>query len=220
MTVLPENEAERLKALRRYQILDTPPDGAFDHIAAMAANFFRVPIAIVSLVDQDRIWFKSHHGIEANQVERDPGLRASAILSPEVYYLRDALHDVRAMANPLVAGSLGLRFYAAAPLRTHDGFNLGTLCVLDSNPRDLASGEAGMLTKMAGLVMDQMELRLAARKIAELQEAERTISQQLRWANEQLAKARIVSAISLTRRQLPICTRVSTRTLSERIGRR
>jgi formate hydrogenlyase transcriptional activator len=186
---LPENEAGRLVALRRYQILDTPPDGAFDHIAAMAGIFFRVPIAIVSLVDEDRIWFKSHYGIEVNQVGRDPGLCASAILSPEVYHLRDALHDVRAMTNPLVAGSLGLRFYAAAPLRSHDGFNLGTLCIVDRNPRDLASDEAEMLTKMAGLVMDQMELRLAARKIAELQEAERTISDQLRQANQQLAKS-------------------------------
>ena len=80
----------------------------------MAANFFQVPIAIVSLVDQDRIWFKSHYGIEANQVGRDPaGLCASAILSPEAYHLDDAVHDVRAMTNPLVAGSLGLRFYAA-----------------------------------------------------------------------------------------------------------
>jgi formate hydrogenlyase transcriptional activator len=186
---LPANEAERLGALRRYEILDTPPDGAFDHIAAMAANIFRVPIAIVSLVDEDRIWFKSHYGIEANQVGRDPGLCASAIFSAEVYHLRDALHDVRAMTNPLVAGALGLRFYAAAPLRTHDGFNLGTLCVLDRNPRDLAPGESEMLTKMAGLVMDQMELRLAARKIAELEEGERTIGEQLRQANEQLAKS-------------------------------
>jgi formate hydrogenlyase transcriptional activator len=186
---LPENEAERLDVLRRYQILDTPSDGAFDHIAAMAANFFHVPIAIVSLVDEDRIWFKSHYGIEANQVGRDSGLCASAILSPDVYHLRDALHDVRAMANPLVAGSLGLRFYAAAPLRTHDGFNLGTLCVIDRNPRDLAPDESEMLTNMAGLVMDQMELRLAARKIAELQEAERAISERLHQANEQLVKS-------------------------------
>src|SRR5262249_47269836 len=118
-----------------------------------------------------------------------PGLCASAILSPEVYHLRDALHDVRAMANPLVAGSLGLRFYAAAPLRTHDGFNLGTLCVIDRNPRDLAPHEAEMLTKMAGLVMDQIELRLAARKIVELQEAERSISERLRQANKQLVKS-------------------------------
>jgi GAF domain-containing protein len=183
--VLPENEPDRLKALRRYQILDTPPDGAFDHIAETAAIFFRVPIAIVSLVDQDRIWFKSHHGNEANQVERDAGLCASAILSPEVYHLRDAVHDARAMANPLVAGSLGLRFYAAAPLHTHDGFNLGTLCVIDRKPRELAPGEEEMLTRLAALVMDRMELRLAARKIAELEQAERTIGEKLSQVTKQ-----------------------------------
>ena len=186
---LSENDAERLNALQRYQILDTPPDGAFDHIAEMAANFFRVPIAIVSLVDQDRIWFKSRYGIEADQIGRDPGLCASAILSDEVYYLRDAVHDVRAMTNPLVAGSLGLRFYAAAPLRTHDSFNLGTLCVIDRKPRELASGEAEMLTKMAALVMDQMELRLAAKKVSELEQVERTITEQLREANERLTQS-------------------------------
>ena len=113
--LLPENEAERLDALRRYQILDTPPDGAFDHITEVAASLFRVPIAIVSLVDHDRIWFKSHHGLDAQQIGRDPGLCASAIISDEVYYLRDAPDDPRSLANPLVAGSLGLRFYAAAP---------------------------------------------------------------------------------------------------------
>src|ERR1700677_3194866 len=124
--LLPENELERLDALRRYGILDTPPDGAFDHITGLAAGFFQVPIAIVSLVDHDRIWFKSHYGLEVEQVERDNGLCASAILSPDLYYIRDAVKDARTLANPLVAGALGLRFYAAAPLRTHDGFNLGT----------------------------------------------------------------------------------------------
>ncbi len=187
--LLPENELERLAALRRYRILDTPPDGAFDHITEVAASLFRVPIAIVSLVDHDRIWFKSHHGLEARQVERDAGLCASAILSPDVYHLRDAIHDPRALANPLVAGSLGLRFYAAAPLRTHDGFNLGTLCVIDRQPRELAPAEAEMLTKLAALVMDQMELRLAAGKVADLEQVERRMSEQLRQANEALVQS-------------------------------
>jgi formate hydrogenlyase transcriptional activator len=187
--LLPKNETERLDALRRYQILDTPPDGAFDHITEVAASLFRVPIAIVSLVDHDRIWFKSHHGLDAQQTGRDPGLCASAIISDEVYYLRDALRDPRSLANPLVAGSLGLRFYAGAPLRTHDGFNLGTLCVIDRQPRELSRAEAKMLTKLAALVMDQMELRLTARKIANLEQAERSISTELREANEALAQS-------------------------------
>ena len=184
--LLPENELERLDALRRYRILDTPPDGAFDHITEVAASLFRVPIAIVSLVDHDRIWFKSHHGLDTQQIGRDVGLCASAILAREVYHLRDAISDIRALANPLVAGSLGLRFYAAAPLRTRDGFNLGTLCVIDRQPRELNPAEAEMLTKLAALVMDQMELRLAARKVADLEQVEHKMSEQLRQANEAL----------------------------------
>jgi formate hydrogenlyase transcriptional activator len=187
--MLPQNEPERLEALRRYRILDTPPDGAFDHLTTVTANLFRVPIAIVSLVDHDRIWFKSRHGLDMCETGREPGLCASAIFSSEVYHIRDAIHDVRALANPLVAGDFGLRFYAAAPLRTHDGFNLGTLCIIDRQPRDLAPSEAEILTKLAALVMDQMELRLAARKIAELEQVERTMSEELRQTNEALGKS-------------------------------
>ena len=106
----PEDEMERLEALRRYHILDTPPDRAFDHIAELAAGLFRVPIAMVCLVDNDRIWFKSHYGIETQQVAREDGLCASVILSPEVYHIRDAIHDARAQANPLVAGSFRRAF--------------------------------------------------------------------------------------------------------------
>jgi formate hydrogenlyase transcriptional activator len=183
---MPPNEPERLRVLQRYQILDTPPDGAFDHLTAVAANLFRVPIAIVSLVDHDRIWFKSHRGLDLCEVEREPGLCASAIFSPDVYYVRDAVADVRTLANPLVAGDFGLRFYAAAPLRTHDGFNLGTFCIIDRKPRKLAPSEAEMLTKLAALVVDQMELRLAARKAGELEEAERKMAEQLHQTIEAL----------------------------------
>jgi formate hydrogenlyase transcriptional activator len=188
-TTLPPDEPARLAALRRYQILDTPPDGAFDNLTAVAAALFRVPIAIVSLVDHDRIWFKSHHGLDASETGREPGLCASAIFSPEVYHIRDASTDVRALANPLVAQGFGLRFYAAASLRTHDGFNLGTLCIIDRKPRDLAPFEAGLLTKLAASVMDQMELRLAARRVAELERAERRMSEELRQANEALGES-------------------------------
>src|SRR5438445_13559616 len=122
---LPENEPPRLEALRRYQILDTPPEPAFDRIAEMAANFFRVPMAGVSLVDEDRVWFKSRVGINAEQTARDAGLCSSAMLSQGVYHLRDATQDQRALGHSFV-GDLGIRFYAAAPLRNQDGFDLGT----------------------------------------------------------------------------------------------
>lgn len=185
--LLPEDEPERLEALRRYRILDTPPERAFDHIAEVAAGLFGVPMAMISLVDHGRIWFKSHHGIETQQIRREAGLCASAILAPDVYQIRDAIHDARAQANPLVAGPLAVRFYAAAPLRTHDGFNLGVLCIADREPRELTTTEAQMLTKLAALVMDQMELQLSETKFSELEQTERRISEQLRQANEALA---------------------------------
>ena len=157
-------EAQRLAALRRYDILDTPPDGAFDRITELAADLFEVPIAIISLVDHDRIWFKSHHGLDAEQISRDAGLCASAILHDEPWILPDARKDIHALANPLVAGAFGLRFYAGIPLRTHDGFNLGTLCVIDREPRPAPPLLVTRLEKLAAIVMDQMELRLAARR--------------------------------------------------------
>lgn len=161
--VTQNRETARLAALRRYEILDTPPDGSFDHVASIAARLFDVPIAIVSLVDEDRIWFKARQGLDVDQVSRDPGLCASAILQADPYVLTDASRDPRSLANPLVAGEFGLRFYAAAPLRTSDGHNLGTLCVIDQEPRVASEDQIAQLEALAAIVMDQMELRLAAR---------------------------------------------------------
>ncbi len=159
-------EALRLDAVRRYDILDTPPDGSFDRLAAIAARRFRTPIAIISIVDNDRIWFKSHHGLDVSEIGRAPGLCASAILSAETYVLTDAKLDPRSLSNPLVAGEFGLRFYAAAPLTTHDGFNLGTLCVIDFEPREPDEEAISDLADLASVVMDQMELRRASRQAA------------------------------------------------------
>jgi GAF domain-containing protein len=148
---VPANEAERLAALRRYEILDTPPDGSFDRIAALAAQILDVPIALVTMVDEHRIWFKARHGLDGvEEIGRDPGLCASAIMQDGPYIVEAAREDVRTLANPLVAGKFGLQFYAAAPLRTVDGYKLGTLCIIDRSPR------------MAEIVMDEMELRIAA----------------------------------------------------------
>lgn len=157
-------EAERLSALRSYEILDTPPDGAFDRVTALAARHFDVPVALVSLVDEDRIWFKSKHGLDAHEVPRSPGLCASVILSDRGYVVTDAIADPRTLANPLVAGELGVRFYAAAPLVTHDGYRLGTMNIIDFVPREFGAEGEEALHQFAGLVMDQMELRLSARK--------------------------------------------------------
>ena len=202
MSPLPENEARRLAALRRYDILDTPPDGAFDRITSLAARLFQVPVALVTLVDEDRIWFKSRHGLEVREIPRDPGLCASAILSEEIHNISDALHDPRALANPLVAGEFGLRFYAGAPLLTHDGFNLGTLCVIDKQPRALHETEKALLQDLAALVMDQIELRLAVRQHA------RTEEEQLRVVVEGTAAVTGADFLQSLVRHLALALRV------------
>lgn len=170
-----EVEGERLDAVRRYDILDAPPDGAFDRITELAARLFAVPISIVSIVDTDRIWFKSHHGVEAEEIPRDPGLCASAILADDIYVVEDALADPRTLANPLVAGSLGLRFYAAQPLVTAEGHRLGTLCIIDRQPRELSEEEAATLRTLAATVMDSLELRLAAIRVVRLEKEKRQV---------------------------------------------
>jgi signal transduction histidine kinase len=157
------SEAERIKALKRYDILDTPPDGSFDRLTKLAANLLKVPIAIVSLVDTDRIWFKSKYGTDAQQIDRDEGLCASTILADDLYQIEDASIDPRTLSNPLVAGPFGLKFYAAVPLRTKDGFNLGTFCVIGKEPRVLTPEEEEILRDLRDIVMDQIELRLASR---------------------------------------------------------
>ncbi|MFA9429559.1 ATP-binding protein [Egicoccus sp. AB-alg2] len=161
---VPFDEPARLAAVRRYDVLDSPPDGAFDRVTALAARLSDSPIATITIVDEDRIWFRSAHGIDATEIPREPGLCASAILDGKPYVVPDALVDPRTLDNGLVRGELGLRFYAAVPLRTADGHSLGTLNVIDVEPRDLRPGELENLQDLAAIVMDELELRLAARR--------------------------------------------------------
>jgi len=158
------NEERRIGALRKYEIPDTPADGSFDDLTALAAQVFNVPIATVSLVDTDRIWFKSHHGLDIEQIDRHPGLCASAILSNDLYLVEDAKNDPRCLTNPLVAGEFGLKFYAAAPLQTAEG-NIGTFCILDKKPRYINTDQQEMLGQMGRIVMKEIELRLQSRTI-------------------------------------------------------
>lgn len=158
--IIPSNEKARMAEVRRYKLLDTPADGTFDRITALAARVFDVPVAIVSVVDHDRIWFKSRHGLEATEIGRDPGLCASAILQDDVWVVENAPEDPRVLTNPLVAGEFGLRFYAGMPLTTRDGYNLGTLCILDVKPRILTAEEAATLRDLAAVVVNDLELRL------------------------------------------------------------
>jgi diguanylate cyclase (GGDEF)-like protein len=165
-------EFERLNALRRYAILDTPPEGAFDRITALAADMLEVPIAIVSLVDTNRVWFKSVHGPAGiREVERAPGLCGAAVLQGSAYVVEHASTDPRTQENPLVAGDFKLEFYAAVPLRTHDGHTLGVLCGMDKRPRSVTPRQLRYLETLAAIVMDEIELRRSASQISRLSEA-------------------------------------------------
>ncbi|HZP92628.1 MAG TPA: sensor domain-containing diguanylate cyclase [Burkholderiales bacterium] len=165
------SEAGRLNAVKRYGILDTPPDAVLDRVTALAARLFQAPIALISIVDSDRIWFKSRHGLELPQVGRDAGLCASAILQYLPWIVTDARTDPRTRANPLVTGAHGLRFYAAAPLTTTDGYNIGTLCIADRHPRAFDVVQAGILQDLAFLVMHELDLRLAIQRMPSTEQA-------------------------------------------------
>lgn len=182
------DEQRRLSAVRRYDILDTPPDGAFDRVAALAARCVGMPMATVTIVDEDRIWFKAAQGLEGmsqTHIARDPGLCASAILQDEPYVLPDTLKNAQAVTNPLVRGELGLRFYAAAPIITHDGYRLGTVNVLDTSPGELTAEQAATLQDLAAVVTDELELRISGIRTVRLEhELRRSQESQLKAALE------------------------------------
>lgn len=169
-------EIKRLENLHKYQILDTPADGDFDEITSLAAKIFNVPVAIITLVDTDRIWFKSSYGLDIDEIPRDPGLCSSAIMADDIYIVENARIDPRTLSNPLVAGLMGLQFYAAAPLKSIDGYNLGTFCIIDRTPRKLDARESSMLRQLSRIVMDQVELRLQSRLM--IKEIQTNISKQ------------------------------------------
>jgi PAS domain S-box-containing protein len=169
---VPANEAERLAALYRFQILDTPPEAAFDRITQLAARLFKMPIALISLVDESRAWFKSCVGFGAPEVARDATLCSFAVLVDEPMIIPDARLDDRFACNPFVQQDAGIRFYGGAPLISRDGFNLGTLCLLDTQPREPFTDEqVATLADLAAMVVDELELRSAASKLAQVDEA-------------------------------------------------
>jgi diguanylate cyclase (GGDEF)-like protein len=167
-----DSEFERLNALRRYAILDTPPEGAFDRITGLAAELLAVPWAVVSLVDTSRVWYKSVHGdLGHREVARLPGLCGSAVSREGPYVVENARTDARTQEHPLVTGSPGIGFYVGVPLCTHDGHNLGTLSCMDRIARSVTPREVRLLETLAAIVMDEIELRRSAAQIARLSEA-------------------------------------------------
>ncbi|MEO8156398.1 MAG: sensor domain-containing diguanylate cyclase [Betaproteobacteria bacterium] len=156
-------ELVRLRAVRRYEVLDTPSDETFDRITALTARLLQVPIGLISIVDSDRVWFMSHHGLDTREVPRDATPSPTLFLHPEPWIVNDARLDPRTSSNALVTGDLKLRFYAAAPLMTNDGYNLGALCAIDEQPHQISPMNLAVLQDLAALVMHEMELRLEIR---------------------------------------------------------
>lgn len=164
---VPGQEAERLATLEDLRILDTPPDPGFDHLVTIASAYFGVPIALVSLIDRDRQWFKARVGLDPCQTPREQAFCAHAICQPdEVMVVEDARADPRFADNPLVLGDPLIRFYAGAPIVAHNGMALGTLCIIDRQPRHLSLADRSVLREFAASAASLIELHLRNRLLA------------------------------------------------------
>ena len=153
---IPEYDHQRIKALRKLLILDTPPEERFDRIAQFARMEFDMPIALVSLVDRDRQWFKSNCGMEDSEIPREVSFCGHAILERDFLVVPDALKDERFRDNPLVVNKPWVRFYAGAVLRMPYGMALGTLCVMDTRPREMDELDLAILGSLRDLVVEEM----------------------------------------------------------------
>jgi len=162
---IPPNEAKRLKVLWQYEVLDTVPEEVFDDLTELAAQICEAPIALISLVDEKRQWFKSRIGTTVNETSRDISFCAHAITQSDLFIVPDALRDERFARSPLVTSDPKIRFYAGAPLITPDGHALGTLCVIDKVPRELRPEQKQALHVLARHVVSQLELRRRSREL-------------------------------------------------------
>ncbi|MBT4496676.1 MAG: HAMP domain-containing histidine kinase [Gemmatimonadetes bacterium] len=174
---IPPDEAERLAKLASYQILDTLPEREYDDLTALAAHICKTPIALISLIDEGRQWFKSAVGLDAPETPRDISFCGHVVADREMLVVQNATDDTRFADNPLVTGPPDIRFYAGAPLVTPDDHYLGTLCVIDSNSRELSSIEETMLLALSRQVVSQLELRL---KLKQLESTRTQIEEALR----------------------------------------
>ncbi len=156
---MPPDEKQRLRDLHRYAVLDTAPEDSLDHLAQLAAQICETPIALISLVDANRQWFKARVGISVNEMARDIAFCAHAIMHRGLFEVKDALRDERFADNPLVVAEPGIRFYAGETLVTPDNHAIGTLCVIDRVPRELTPEQVIALRVLCEQVMAQLELR-------------------------------------------------------------
>lgn len=156
---IPENEDERLAELLSYDVLDTEAEQLFDDLTSLASQICETPIALISLIDPDRQWFKSRVGLDAQETSRDIAFCSHAILQDEIFEVPDAAEDPRFHDNPLVTGSPDIRFYAGAPLITPSGHAIGTLCAIDKKPRQITDEQRASLKTLSKAVVAHLELK-------------------------------------------------------------
>lgn len=198
-----QSEAKRLKVLWQYEVLDTVPEELFDDLTELAARICEAPIALISLVDEKRQWFKSRVGTTINETSREFSFCAQAIRHSGLFIVPDATQDARFANNPLVTSELRIRFYAGAPLVTPDGYGLGTLCVLDKVPRELRPDQKEALVILARHVVSQLELRRRSRELLDVRRENERIKAEAERLRAELAKARRRPSRSRTRKSGP-----------------
>jgi len=194
---IPENEERRLEVLKRYQILQTPPEKSFNNIAKLATQFFDLPIALITFVDTDNVFYKATEGIDGIiTTPRNTSICSMSVLSDEVLIFEDITKiNPETLTDPLIAAELGFKFYAGAPLVTPDGFRIGTICLLGREARTFSEKETSMLKGMAAIVMDEIELRLQGilegerRLLSAVQQAQKNLNNQSIIANAPIALA-------------------------------
>jgi GAF domain-containing protein len=187
---IPRNDKQRLHVLWQYDVLDTMPEEVFDDLTELAARICEAPIALITLVDEDRQWFKSKVGVTLTETSRDISFCGHAIAQSDLFIVPDATQDERFASNPLVTSDPQIRFYAGAPLISPDGHALGTLCVIDKVPRQLRPDQQQALRVLARHVMTQLELRRRSRELDRARRQRDQTQSELAKARAQLAKVR------------------------------
>jgi len=186
----PENEVQRIKVLWQYDVLDTVPEEVFDELTALAALICGAPIALITLVDEQRQWFKSRTGVSLSETSRDISMCAHAILQDDLFIVADATLDPRFKDNPLVVSSPKIRFYAGVPLAAPGGYVLGTLCVVDTVARQLTDDQKKALRLLGRHVMTQLELRRQSREMFQGRDDAAKLKEELAQAQAELARLR------------------------------
>jgi GAF domain-containing protein len=186
---VPANEPRRLEVLWQYDVIDSIPEDAFNDLAELAACICEAPVALISLIDEKREWFKAKVGVSLTEMSRNIAFCSHTILGDDLLVVRDATADIRFADNPLVVCKPHIRFYAGAPLMTKEGYALGTLCVIDEVPRELTAMQKQALRVLSRFVMTQLEMRRNSRHIATISGKSAKLEAELKATRAQLAEA-------------------------------